>query len=103
MVAKGNFLLQAQWVLRALIGGGDIEKIKKYWPNYRIEVEDGKFSFSLVETEDDKAPAGITPAGAAAAQTVNLTIPPAANELEEAKAAAAAAGGTAPTPLVEVQ
>lgn len=109
MPAKGNFLLQTRFVLNALIGGSDAEKISRHWPDYKITFEDGKrFCFELVGGVEDEAPApGINAAGEAQMQIVDLSVPaPPTSELDLARLAAnqaADAVPATPAPLVPVE
>lgn len=128
MHVRGNFMLQTKWVLQALLGGADIEKIRRHWPGYRIEMDAYHFSFELMDKPKDGqdiplaagqdgllgALAGgdgggvnTAPPPAASAPVVPVAIPPAftggkGDELTQARAAAAAAGGN-PQSLAPVE
>ncbi len=129
MYVRGNFMLQTKWVLQALLGGADIEKIRRHWPGYRIEMDAYRFSFELVDKPKDGqdillaagqdgllgALAGSND-GMASPPTqpvaTALVVPPATppapaggkgDELAQARAAAAAAAGTNPQSLAPVE
>lgn len=96
MAVKGNFLLQTRMVLQAMIGGADLEKVRRHWPGYVITVEDGKFSFELAEKPEAAPP--VPPAPPPASPPAQ----PSELELAAAAAAAAAGDGSAPQPLAPV-
>jgi len=128
MHVKGNFMLQTKWVLQALLGGADIEKIRRHWPGYRIEMDAYHFSFELMDKPKDGQDIPLAAGqdgllGALAGgdgEVVNPATQPAAtapvvpvatpltsaggkgDELAQARAAAAAAGGN-PQSLAPVE
>lgn len=121
-------MLQTKWVLQALLGGADIEKIRRHWPGYRIEMDAYRFSFELIDKPKDGqdiplaagqdgllgALAGgddgvitASPQPAATAPEIKPAMPPApagskGDELAQARAVAAAAGGN-PQSLAPVE
>lgn len=103
MIARGNFLLQARFVLNALIGGSDAEKISRHWPGYKITVENGrKFCFEL-EGEDEQEQQ--TPPPPAAPEDSPPPAPPSppTSELDIAKLAAEQASAeSSPGPILPV-
>lgn len=129
MHVMGNFMLQTKWVLQALLGGADIEKIRRHWPGYRIEMDAYRFSFELVDKPkdgqdiplaagqdgllgslaggDDGAVNSSTPTAATAPVVPPATPPILAggkgDELAQARAAAAAAAGANPQSLAPVE
>lgn len=129
MHVRGNFMLQTKWVLQALLGGADIEKIRRHWPGYRIEMDAYRFSFELVDKPKDgqdiplaagqdgllgalaggddgvvnpSAPT-TTPAPAVPPATPPAPASGKGDELAQARAAAAAAASTNPQSLAPVE
>lgn len=128
MHVKGNFMLQTKWVLQALLGGADIEKIRRHWPGYRIEMDAYHFSFELMDkpkdgqdiplaagqdgllgalaVEDDGVITASSQSAVTAPEIKPATPPMPAgskgDELAQARAAAAAAGGN-PQSLAPVE
>jgi hypothetical protein len=129
MHVRGNFMLQTKWVLQALLGGADIEKIRRHWPGYRIEMDAYRFSFELVDKPKDGQDIPLAAGqdgllGALAGGDDRVVNPPAiptatapvlppatptapaggkGDELAQARAAAAAAAGTNPQSLAPVE
>lgn len=73
MREKGKFLLQVRIVLLAMIAGADIEKVRRHWPDYVLEVGDDHFVFRLRKKEEK--------------DVVATPLDPKAEELRLAKAA----------------
>jgi hypothetical protein len=91
MSEKARFLVQARWALNSLIGGADVEKVRRHLPQFEIDATDTGFSVKLREETKTPPP---PPAPAA---------PAGLSELEIAKAAALAAGQGTTAPLSKVE
>lgn len=87
MSTKGRFLLQARVVLQAMIGGADLEKVRRHWPEHDIAVEDDAFVFRLKPKDVLVSAPAVPPVAPAGKAPVD--------DLALAAAAAAAAAGVA--------
>ena len=94
MSEQARFLVQARWALNSLIGGADVEKVRRHLPQFEIDATDACFSVKLREEAQTPLPPPAPPAPPA---------PAALSELEIAKAAALAAGQGTAAPLSKVE
>lgn len=85
MSDQAKFLVQVRWVLNSLIGGADLEKVRRHLPHFEIDA--GATGFSVKMRDAGKVSPTPPPPPAPPASKIP-------SELDLARAAAAASSST---------